>query len=47
MTILFVFFLVSNTETHTFATHLTVTPVNAKSESVKNIGMHNKDISHG
>jgi hypothetical protein len=32
---------------HIFATHLTIDPVNAKSDSVKNIGMHNKDISHG
>ncbi len=47
MTILFVFFLVSNTKTHTFATHLTINPVGAKSESVKNIGMHNKDNGHG
>jgi hypothetical protein len=39
--------LVGKQKTHTFAAHLTINPVGAKSKSVKNIGMHNKDNGHG
>jgi hypothetical protein len=47
MTIIFAFFFVGKVKKHIFASHLTINPVGAKSESVKNIGMHNKDNGHG